>query len=435
MDSCHGLFPRHPERFGMGKQEGKMTGSDFADWWDRTVVKNQGPVVTWIKENPGLASIVFTPLIPMAFTGADALVDVARIGEGVGAATSDEATALDVAKGIGADAMRAFSVIPFVRAPGMVVKYGLQQVAVRASLFKAVQGGLCTEIAATQGIRRSAQAIFMDLDAILRKTRGKPLAELSQVEAQVGINFATLTAALKDLRIPFKSLPPPSSFDEISSALKGNDVILFRVKWLARRSNGIEEEATHTLHAFKDFAGRFRISDRTGHIVSSLQELGKLVPGYRGIETAVIYPNAEILSIRGLQVLEVVGQAGIAVFMLPLLPHVVVNADQTTPEMVTQSVEATIMRGVQGKIPATIPPPQAKAPKAKQLKPTIPPVEWLTGVKFRLNHLGYAAGPPVHVYDERCKRAIRQFQRDYGLLADGVPGPQTQAKLRDVCKY
>lgn len=108
---------------------------------------------------------------------------------------------------------------------------------------------------------------------------------------------------------------------------------------------------------------------------------------------------------------------------------------QTTPEMVTQSVEATIMRGVQGKIPATIPPPQAKAPKAKQLKPTIPPVEWLTGVKFRLNHLGYAAGPPVHVYDERCKRAIRQFQRDYGLLADGVPGPQTQAKLRDVCKY
>ena len=304
-----------------------MTGSDFADWWDRTVVKNQGPVVTWIKENPGLASIVFTPLIPMAFTGADALVDVARIGEGVGAATSDEATALDVAKGIGADAMRAFSVIPFVRSPGMVVKYGLQQVAVRASLFKAVQGGLCTEIAATQGIRRSAQAIFMDLDAILRRTRGKPLAELSQAEAQVGINFATLTAALKDLRIPFKSLPPPSSFDEISSALKGNDVILFRVKWLARRSNGIEEEATHTLHAFKDFAGRFRISDRTGHIVSSLQELGKLVPGYRGIETAVIYPNAEILSIRGLQVLEVVGQAGIAVFMLPLLPHVVVNAD------------------------------------------------------------------------------------------------------------
>src|ERR1044071_551443 len=118
-----------------------------------------------------------------------------------------------------------------------------------------------------------------------------------------------------------------------------------------------------------------------------------------------------MLVIRGLQVLEVVGQAGIAVFMLPLLPHVVVNADQTTPEMVTQSVEATIMRDVQGKIPATIPPPQAKA-----LKPTIPPVEWLTGVKFRLNHLGYAAGPPIHVYDDRCKRAIRGFQRDHGLI-------------------
>ena len=122
-----------------------MTGSDFANWWDQTVVKNQGPVVTWIKDNPGLASIVFTPLIPMAFTGADALVDVARIGEGLGEAASDEATALDVAKGLGTDVARALSVIPFFRAPGMVVKFGLQRVAVRASLFTAARGGLCTE--------------------------------------------------------------------------------------------------------------------------------------------------------------------------------------------------------------------------------------------------------------------------------------------------
>jgi hypothetical protein len=412
-----------------------MTGTDFANWWDQTVVKNQGSVVTWIKENPGLASIVMTPLIPMAFTGADALVDVARIGEGFGEAASDEATALDVAKGLGTDAARALSVIPFFRAPGMVVKFGLQRVAVRASLFTAARGGLCTEIAATQGIRRAGRAIFMKLDDILLKTRGKPLAELSQAEKAGGINFATLTSALKDLRIPHKLLAPLSSFEEISNALKGNDVILFRVRWLAKLKNGTEQEATHTLHAFKDFAGKFRISDRTGHIVSSLEELGKLVPGYGGIENAVLAPNNRILLIQGLQVLELADKAGFAVFMLPLRAQVVVNADQATPEMVTQSVEATIMRDVQGKIPATIPPPQAKAPSAKQLKPKIPPVEWLTGVKFRLNHLGYSAGPPVHLYNDRCKRAIRQFQSDYGLLADGVPGPKTQAKLRDVCKY
>lgn len=412
-----------------------MTGSDFANWWDQTVVKNQGQVVTWIKENPGLASIVFTPLVPMAFTGADALVDVARIGEGLGEAASDEATALDVAKGIGTDAMRAFSVIPFFRAPGMVVKFGVQQVAVRASLFTAVRGGLCTEIAAAQGIRRAGRAIFMNLDDILLKTRGKPLAELSQAEKAGGINFATLTSALKDLRIPHRLLAPVSSFEAISNALRGNDVILFRVRWIAKLKNGTEQEATHTLHAFKDFAGKFRISDRTGHIVSSLQELGKLAPGYGGIENAVIVPNAKILLIRGLQVLELVDRAGIAVFMLPLRPRVVVNADQATPEMVTQSVEATIIRDVQGKIPATIPPPQANAASAKQLKPKIPPVEWLTGVKFRLNHLGYSAGPPIHLYNDRCKRAIRRFQSDYGLATDGVPGPRTQAKLRDVCKY
>jgi peptidoglycan hydrolase-like protein with peptidoglycan-binding domain len=41
----------------------------------------------------------------------------------------------------------------------------------------------------------------------------------------------------------------------------------------------------------------------------------------------------------------------------------------------------------------------------------------------------------VHVYDDRCKRAIRAFQRDYRLRVDAIPGPQTQARLVQVCGY
>jgi peptidoglycan hydrolase-like protein with peptidoglycan-binding domain len=69
-----------------------------------------------------------------------------------------------------------------------------------------------------------------------------------------------------------------------------------------------------------------------------------------------------------------------------------------------------------------------------------PRPDWLTGVKYRLNHLGYGAG---HIrggsvsadYDDRCKRAIRAFQKDSGLRVDGIPGPATQAKLVAAVGY
>jgi hypothetical protein len=33
------------------------------------------------------------------------------------------------------------------------------------------------------------------------------------------------------------------------------------------------------------------------------------------------------------------------------------------------------------------------------------------------------------------RRAIRAFQRDCRLMADGVPGPQMQAALVGICGY
>jgi N-acetylmuramoyl-L-alanine amidase len=60
------------------------------------------------------------------------------------------------------------------------------------------------------------------------------------------------------------------------------------------------------------------------------------------------------------------------------------------------------------------------------------PVEELSGVQARLNNLGYDCGPADGVDGERTQAAVKAFQGDQGLKVDGIAGPQTQAKLKQV---
>jgi len=58
----------------------------------------------------------------------------------------------------------------------------------------------------------------------------------------------------------------------------------------------------------------------------------------------------------------------------------------------------------------------------------MPPVEELSGIRARLNNLGYDAGEK----DEsvQLQAAIEEFQCDNDQTVDGVCGPNTQGKLR-----
>lgn len=50
----------------------------------------------------------------------------------------------------------------------------------------------------------------------------------------------------------------------------------------------------------------------------------------------------------------------------------------------------------------------------------------------RLLELGYNPGRPGGVFDEQTERALRQFQREYGLRPDGLCGPATLRSLRQL---
>lgn len=60
------------------------------------------------------------------------------------------------------------------------------------------------------------------------------------------------------------------------------------------------------------------------------------------------------------------------------------------------------------------------------------PVESTEGIQQRLNSLWFYAGPEDGICGPMTKTAIRCFQRRHDLVVDGIPGPKTQAKLKEV---
>ena len=60
------------------------------------------------------------------------------------------------------------------------------------------------------------------------------------------------------------------------------------------------------------------------------------------------------------------------------------------------------------------------------------PVEEREGQQARLNNLGYRSGEPGSGDEFRFRQAVEEFQRNHHLTVDGVCGPQTQAKLKEV---
>jgi N-acetylmuramoyl-L-alanine amidase len=83
--------------------------------------------------------------------------------------------------------------------------------------------------------------------------------------------------------------------------------------------------------------------------------------------------------------------------------------------------------------------PTAKAGKVTFRDSEIPihigeldPVTEMSGWRARLQNLGYDVGQSTRGVSSQLRIAVEEFQCDYGLAVDGVCGPKTQAKLRQV---
>jgi len=60
------------------------------------------------------------------------------------------------------------------------------------------------------------------------------------------------------------------------------------------------------------------------------------------------------------------------------------------------------------------------------------PVDEISGQIARLNNLGYFAGPLDGSDEDAFESAVEEFQCDHSLTVDGICGPNTQSKLKQV---
>ncbi|MFL0799397.1 MAG: peptidoglycan-binding protein [Agarilytica sp.] len=60
------------------------------------------------------------------------------------------------------------------------------------------------------------------------------------------------------------------------------------------------------------------------------------------------------------------------------------------------------------------------------------PVEELSGVQARCNLLGFDCGVADGIMGSKTRTGVKKFQASEGLDVDGVPGPMTKGKLKEV---
>ena len=231
--------------------------------------------------------------------------------------------------------------------------------------------------------------------------------------------------ALDKLKIPYRTVTNPASMAELETIVRGQrGTTIFGVLF--------ENGDRHAMVAFVDEAGSFKIWDRTGKTVASLAELEASYPGISRARPSGADPRRPLIVVDSLSVSQSALQSGI--LTMKIVPMLAVSREHADAQMVAEGIETRVQRAG-GTVPEKLPHVPILGVKAPDRKRTAPRSDWLTGVKYRLNHLGYGAGRVAHLYDERCKRAICAFQRDYRLRIDAIPGPKTQACLVRVCGY
>jgi len=60
------------------------------------------------------------------------------------------------------------------------------------------------------------------------------------------------------------------------------------------------------------------------------------------------------------------------------------------------------------------------------------PINRISGIQARLNNLGYNSGPVDGIRGPITTAAVKEFQTKHKLAVDGIPGPKTQGKLKEV---
>ncbi len=448
----------------------KLAPSQISDWWDEQTKKTDAFFSEWVEQNPQW----WTPVLAaggqtlMVFAGG--FVDVLRFGEGLAEGGFG---------GVGTDVLRAASIVgPVGKTAGFAGRIAMMS-RLRVALQVEGVSGPCgyqavndlLAILKNDNAFMKNKSLFMNIREMANALGKDFTLDLTgqEVRAKLSSTLPELVKFVKSLGVKVKMLEDVGSVAQATEvARNAKGVVIFGIECFACEAAKAEQVAssaaktavvTHIKHAViavRNSLGRVRYADYGHTFYNTLEELVKAL-GYgdvdkRGVAlagrqvaragsaTSAVVGAAEdayklatgaVLILEGLTAIDVKnGGVDLAIPVSLAVHGAEANSDPAPLEAIKGSYQAFRERK-NGKPVMRLPPMVVAAGRTKA-----PPVQWLTGVQYRLNALGFGAGPVDGIMGPLTRGAVFRFQKAYPpLIVDGVPGSETQAKLATVCGY
>jgi hypothetical protein len=344
-------------------------------------------------------------------------------------------------------------------------------------------GGYTARLAQTQMVRLAAKPVgmtgpctFQAVNNALAISKGYPknliltvkeaakvklvdpsaLSKLANGKVKLGAWIEDLIPYLRTMGVRIRDLGPMKSLDDVVRAAQTQDgVVIFAIRWTDTLGKG----HLHTMMAVKTVKG-VQYCDYGGKFISNLGELAKRggiwAPTAEGFNIglpltkgAVAGSSALVEAMKWTRVMEEFGaqawtrgmyllagaqlvetvEGGVDVGV-PVLPVAAVDKSEVAPEILKKSFEAFKTR-MNGKKLMRMDPIEIKGDR----NGPPPAVRLLTGVQYRLNLLGFGAGPVDGIMGPRTLAATVAFQKYAELRQDGIPGPKTQSRLTELSGF
>lgn len=419
-----------------------MALSEYAELWDAERGAFDDILMDWVLEHPHWWAVVLATRWETAVELGAGFVDVLRFGEGLAEGTW---------AGAGKDVLRLLVIVgPLARA-GAFASRALHLERLLHAVQVAGIDGPCTFQAVNNALSiLLGKNLFMSLSDVAR-AMGRTVGSLTKNKW----GQYELRAWIDDL-VPeiwpyarVKEITGLARLEEIAGLVRRESgVVIFAIR---ARVAGVVDDVLHTVIAVRGPGGAIRYADYGGRFAKSLEELvtrlgaGKPVSIelYQNATSATVIDGMKLtgeyaarlargafLVLEGVTAIESRDEGVTLAVPVDVAAAPNLAAGDPTPhEVVTASYQAFKARR-SGRV-LQMPPLVIAAGKR-----TAPRADWLTGVKYRLNALGFGAGPVDATLRPRTTRAVRAFQKAYPpLRVDGVPGPATQARLVAVCGY